>query len=82
MSLHAPGTDLYAPVDGIKTTATPEGKVFKVPDGSTITVSSSGNPRPFSKWGLFSHEMRLHPKIGNVKRPDDNWKALDESKPR
>jgi hypothetical protein len=72
---------LYAPVDGIKTTATPDGKVFKVPTGATVDVSKSGNV-DLDYNGVGDLLKAFHAKYGNVKPPDASWNRLSQSKPR
>lgn len=77
----APGTDLYTPVDGVKTKATPTGKVFRVPTGATIQVNRSGKA-DMDYRGFGDAIQAFHPNYGNVTTPDPNWKKLSNSKPQ
>ena len=74
----APHTDLYVPVDGIKTTKTPEGKVFKMPTGGTVYVNKNGSP-DMSFYGVG--DLLQNTVHGNVKPPDAGWNNLKDSKP-
>ena len=69
-----PGKDLYARVDGVNTSAIPDGKVFKTPDAfPTITVDKNGVP---DISGILENFV---PKIGIVSPPDPSWNNLENS---
>ncbi|WP_333696638.1 hypothetical protein [Flavobacterium sp.] len=69
-----PGKDLYARVDGVNTSAIPDGKVFKTPNAlPRITVDKAGVP---DISGILENFV---PKIGIVSPPDPSWNNLENS---
>ena len=77
----APGTDLYVPVDGVKTTTTPKGTVFRVPTGATVQVNRYGKADMDYK-NVGDALRAVDPRYGNETPPDPNWKNLRDSKPK
>jgi RHS repeat-associated protein len=69
------GKDLYAPVDGVNTSAIPKDKVFKSPDGFNISIDKNGVP------DIIGITENFIPKIGIVSPPDSDWKNLSNSIP-
>ncbi len=69
-----PRKDLYAPVDGVNTSAIPKGTVFKAPDQfSNIVVDKNGVP------DIIGITENIIPKIGIVSPPDSDWNKLSSS---
>lgn len=82
----APNTSLYVPVDGIKTTKTPEGKVYKVPTGATLNVDNQGYVSITNTKGVLVaagvNTFSFSAKYCNVPPPDASWNKLANSKPK
>ena len=71
-----PQTDLYTPVDGIKTPLMENDFVFKSPDYFTIKVNKDGNP------DIKYFPESLFKNYGLIKAPAlEEWKALKNSFP-
>ncbi len=74
----AKNTDLYSPVDGVNTVNSGEDKVFKVPTGGTVEISSSG--KVDLDWkdvgGAAQTVLPVVGKAGWIKYPDKTWKPL------
>jgi RHS repeat-associated protein len=83
----APGTSLYAPIDGVKTTGSPDGTVFRVPNGGKVQVDKDGQVDLDYKGvgDVLQRVPSMVPKAGNygnVAPPDSNWNALNNSQPK
>jgi len=66
----APKTDLYVPVDGVKTSAMKADEVYKVADLGRIIINKNGQPDIIGSLETFS------PLVGAMKTPDANWHNL------
>ena len=74
-----PHKDLYARVDGIKTSKIPEGKVYKVPTGFRVVVNRRGVPD--IKDLPFECLLKFTKRAGIIDSPDSGWNKLRDSKP-
>jgi hypothetical protein len=73
----APGESLYQPVDGVATSVTTEGKIYRVPTGSRIIINEHGvltAANIIAKAGLFL------PYYGIVYPPSPNFAKLANTK--
>ena len=68
-----PKTDLYAPVDGVKTKQTPIDKVHKSPTGYRIVINSKGEA------DIKFFPDSIIPSYGETKAPDPSWYKLRDS---
>ena len=69
-----PGHQIYAAVDGIKTAATPQGKVFKVPNDGRVAVGPMGLPAAIG----FTPDGLGRGFVANIFL-DSDWNALDRT---
>jgi hypothetical protein len=74
----APGTELYSPVDGVKTAKMPEDKVFKVATGGTIDLFKTGGKRVGGTLKAIGANI-VDSKYGVVAAPDPGWFALRDA---
>lgn len=73
----APGETLYAPIDAIVTSATPAGKIFRIPTGGTVVVNQNGMPEASN---LIARTAFLLPAYGITDSPCESFATLSNSK--
>ena len=74
-----PHKDLYARVDGIKTSRIPDNKVYKVPSYLRVVVNEQGVPD--IKYFPLESIIKFTGIGGVINCPDAGWEKLSKSKP-
>jgi hypothetical protein len=66
------GKDLYARVDGVKTSIMQRNDVYKIPTDGRVRIDGQGKPN-------CSSPLMLLPDFGNVRAPDSAWYRLRDA---
>ncbi len=70
-----PGESLHVPVDGLVTSSTYPGHVYKVPTGGSVTIDRNGVPVPTNLVGILFTALSFG-HYGDVTPPDPNFARL------
>jgi hypothetical protein len=70
-----PGESLHFPVDGLVTSGTYPGHVYKVPTGGSVTIDRNGVPVPTNLVGILGTALSFG-HYGDVTPPDPNFARL------
>jgi len=70
-----PGESLHFPVDGLVTSSTYPGHVYKVPTGGSVNIDRNGVPVPTNLVGILGTALSFG-HYGDVTPPDPNFARL------